>query len=490
MNNSNVSVYSNRSQLLCDVFSAVSAEKVMIIPLDYGKKSFAGQAIRGNGDFLTKRPWKIQNTAAGVGFLEGKIQGLCSKHHIAREHVVLGGENLPKYTINFVHALRQRGLKFVHVNGTQCKKRRDNRRAKNNNLDLRPIAKTILDRHAQDVRAFDGLYSVLRQATRERKEWVNVRTGIMNRIQEDVSILFPGFLDEKRSGLTPFSDASLWLMSDRFSVGHMRRRRLVSLIAHLRNYRVKHAEEVAGMLKQLADQALEPPADLVDYFSDSLKEMIEVYRQLCVAIRTQENVMARLLIQTPGFYFTSLPGVAIIRAATIVSEVGVKWYELKPGNILSYSGTIPRETQTGEGEAVKLKLPHDANKILKNALLQAAHDTGTTKHPAWRLSAELGEHRLMKHYESVKERDGKTNLSTAGLMVRIMHRLINQQDIYIPDKGTCWNVSDYYECVYNCLQEKWKSYDLRGIPEENNFLLKLRQEIDEGKQIPITTIEN
>ena len=490
MNSTNVNVYGHRSQLLDAAFSAVSAEKVMIIPLDYGKKSFAGQAIRGNGDFLVKRPWKILNSSAGVEFLERKIQGLCSKHHIKREHVILGGENLPKYTINFIHALRQDGLKFVHVNGAQCKKRRDNRRAKNNNLDLRPIAKTILDRQAQDVRAFDALYFQLRQATRERKSRVNVRSGIMNRIHEDVSVLFPGFLDEKQSGLSPFSEASFWLMQDRFSVGRMRRRRLPALRAGLRKRRVEHPEEVAGQLKQLAQDALVPPSDQVDHLSESLAQLVGIYRQLCVAVQAAENVMARILVQTPGFYFTSLPGIAIIYASTIVGEVGIEWYKLPPGNILSYGGVIPRETQTGENNVTKLKLPHDANKILKDALLQAAHSTGTTKHPAWRIDPELSEHRLMKHYQSVEERGGKSNLSTASLMVRIMRRLINEQRIYVPDRETHWNVADYFECVYKKILEKWKPFDLRGIPEQNNYLIKLKREIDQAKDQPDSLTEN
>jgi len=481
MNNANLNVYGNKSQHLSEAFAAVSAEKIMIIPLDYGKGSFAGQAVRGTGEFLVKQPWQIYNSATGVAFLQNKIQGLCSKYHIDREHVILGGENLPKYVINFVHALRQEGLKFVHVNGTQCQKNRDNRRAKNNNLDLRPIAKTILNRQAQDVREFGALYYRLRQATRERSKFIGISTQIKNRIHEQINILFPGFLDEQQSGITPFSNPSLWLMKDHFSIARIRRRRLPSLVAGLRKHHAQHPEEVARQLQQLAEQALRPPAELVDYLSDSLRNTIALYCELRKAIVAQEDVMARILVQTPGFYLTSIPGIAIVYAATMISEVGAKWYELPPGNILSYGGLIPKETQTGEDDVVKLRLPRDANKILKNAVLQAAHSTGTTRHPAWRINPALGSHRLMEHYQRIEERGGKTNLSTAGLLIRISHRLVNEQRMYVPD-GTNWDVTTYFDCVYKSLKEKWKPFDLRGIPEQNNYLSKFKQEIDDATE--------
>jgi transposase len=484
MNTEQSSIYKQKSQLLKDVFDSVPAEKVMLVALDYAKTSFVGRPISGTGQLLTKRPWKIYNSRDGVDFLWKKIQSLCRKHHIAQEHVLLGGENLPKYTVNFIHALRQMGLKFVHSNAVQCSKNGGNRRAKSDPLDLRPISVTILDREARDVRAFNEQALTLREATRFRRQMVESRSTHMNRMHGLVNILCPGFLSKKTSGISPFSEASLWLMEDDMSLERLQRRRESTLAQRLEERGVDDPAQSAQRLKEFARRALPPPVDQVAYLSQALKDAVGIYQSFCQAVDSQENSMARLLIQMPGFYFTSIPGIGLVRTSEMVGEVGDNWFKLRPGNILSYGGLVPGQTQSGDGEVVKLKLPRHANKTLKNAILQSAHGTAAVRHPARRVDPNLGEHRLRAHYRSVALRGGKTGLSTANLLVRICHKLINEQRIYLPDKGTKYDVNAYFACVERMLQHKWKDYDLRGIPEEDNRLIKLRKDIEQAKDLP------
>ena len=50
--------------------------------------------------------------------------------------------------------------------------------------------------------------------------------------------LFPSFLNGSKSALTPFCDASLELMKERFSAPEIARRKVTSLANLLRRYRV------------------------------------------------------------------------------------------------------------------------------------------------------------------------------------------------------------------------------------------------------------
>jgi hypothetical protein len=51
-----------------------------------------------------------------------------------------------------------------------------------------------------------------------------MKTEVRNRIHTIVDRLFPGFLNEKKSGILPFSNSSLYLMQERFSAPQIRRR--------------------------------------------------------------------------------------------------------------------------------------------------------------------------------------------------------------------------------------------------------------------------
>ena len=49
-------------------------------------------------------------------------------------------------------------------------------------------------------------------------------TEVRNRIHQVVDRLFPGFLDEHKSGISPFTKSSLYMMENRFIAKQTRRR--------------------------------------------------------------------------------------------------------------------------------------------------------------------------------------------------------------------------------------------------------------------------
>ena len=57
-----------------------------------------------------------------------------------------------------------------------------------------------------------------------------------NRIHTIVDQIFPGFLNEKNIGISPFSNSSLYLMADQFSPAQIRRRKRRKLIETLGRY--------------------------------------------------------------------------------------------------------------------------------------------------------------------------------------------------------------------------------------------------------------
>ncbi len=235
---------------------------------------------------------------------------------------------------------------------------------------------------------------------------------------------------------------------------------------------------------------LRPPADLINYNSKSLQTKIKLFRTTAEAIFMEGTEMARSLVQTPGFYLTSFPGIGVVLGGGIVAEYGGYRHWPPVDNIASYAGIVPREKQTGGIDKAPLKghLPMDANRILKNWLLQGAYHVGTTKHPMRKIDRNDGSHRLLEHYCRIENNEGKSRLSTAKLLLEIGRRIVMNERIYLPSE---WGREPapseeelflYLDVVNKSLNEKWKSYDLSGINEDKNYLIQWRKYCDELKQ--------
>ena len=224
------SIYPDRSQELLALFEgAGNPSKLMCVPIDYAKKDHLVMFCNGNGEVLRK-PFSVKNSADGVKYLLGQVTRSCRYRHIQAEHVFFGGEDVNSYAENFANTLRAKGWLVANVNAHDAKKQRENLQASTDRLDLMGIASMLLNRRANCCPAQSGVYRNLRTLVRHRKKLVKMKTEVRNRIHTIVDRLFPGFLNEKKSGIVPFSNSSLYLMEARFSAPQIRRRRRSTLI--------------------------------------------------------------------------------------------------------------------------------------------------------------------------------------------------------------------------------------------------------------------
>jgi hypothetical protein len=162
-----------------------------------------------------------------------QVSRSCRQRHIRPEHVFFGGEDVNSYAENFVNSLRIDGWLVTSVNAHDAKKQRENLLAGTDRTDLKGIAAMLLSRRANCRPPQSGIYRSLRTLMRHRKKRVKMKTEVKNRIHTIVDRLLPGFLNEKKSGILPFSNSSLYLMQDRFSASQICRRKRSALIRHL-----------------------------------------------------------------------------------------------------------------------------------------------------------------------------------------------------------------------------------------------------------------
>lgn len=446
------SIYPNQSQELAAVFEqAGDNSKIMCIPIDYAKKDHLVMFCNGNGQVLRK-PFSVRNSSDGVKYLIEQVIRSCQHRHILPGHVFFGGEDVNSYAENFVNTLRQNGWLVANVNAHEAKSYRQNLKASTDRLDLSGIAATLLNRRADCSSAQSGIYYNLRALMRHRKKLVQVKTAVRNQIHTIVDRLFPGFLDENKSGVAAFSNGCLSLMQERFSAQQIHRQKPSTLIRILKNNKMPKAEWVAEKLQQYASQALSAPDQDIATWQVCLSSHVAHYRFLQDSIEQQTKQIALILAQTQGAFLTSIKGVGIVLAAGVCAEIGDSLTQKSACQLTSYAGIVPKVKQTGGSQGLSLtgRVSKRSNHLLKDYVVQSANQIG--RH---------GPKNLKDDYQRRQIAGQHANFGIGRRFVRMARCMMLTSQIYLPLElrrpGVASNLrGDYFLTVWPELKDKWK----------------------------------
>ena len=466
-------IYQNQSQELLHLFEeAGSSEKVMCVPMDYAKNDHLVMFLNGHGDILRK-PFSVKNTPEGIAYIDEQVTRFCRRRGIQKKHVFLGGEDANSFAKNFVSTLRSKGYVVANVNAHDAKKQRVNLQASTDRIDLMGIATMLLNCRANCCPAQSGIYRNLRPLVRHRRRLVQMLTEVKNRIHGIVDELFPGFLNEKNTGIVPFTQSSLYLMQDRFSPKQIRRRRRQKLIEILKRLGTSKAEYTAAKLQQYAAKVLHVPVEYVDTMQLSLAQHVKHIRCLKQSVAQMDKEIALNLAQTQGAFLTSVRGIGLVLAAGVTAEIG-DLNEQKPlNNLTSYAGIVPRVKQTGgsNGKTYTGPVAKRCNRILKDYVVKSAYHLGLHGPPD-----------LMADY---KRRDASGQHADFGIgrrYLRMAKSLMRTSQVYLPPtlrkgNGTAQQRAGYYLTSWPYLRQKWEKVGVLEAAFTNNRPLGLWRQI-------------
>jgi len=477
----NKSIFTRQNQTLINLFrDAQHPEKVLCIPIDYAKLTHVALCCNGSGTVL-KKAFPVKNNPKGMAFLIEVVEGICRKHNIQREHVFFGGEDCGTFSLNFIYSLREHGFIVMGVNAKDAKEQRENMQASSDELDLLGIAKLLINRRGSTAGGEPGAERALRTLTRHRKAQVRLRTATGNRIHQIVDQLFPGFLDERLSGISPFSEASLYLMGDRFSPAHFSRRQDKALLRQLKACGLQHAEAAIGKLKDYARQVLAHPPELTGLLQTSLASEINLYRCLGANIEQVGREIAQQLAKTPGSMLTTICGIGITLAAGSAAEIGPPDSQPSVRRLGSYAGIVPRTKQTGgpEKSAKTGKVSRRCNHILKDYIVQCGN--------------HLGQHGPADLKEDHRRRGANKQHADFGMarrFLRMAMRLMRNGESYVPPElregATLEQLQTYYLQLWPKLLDKWvKAKAVKTAFASENPLGEWRNMIQEIYEIKL-----
>lgn len=445
-------IYRNQSEEILSLFeSAGDRSKVMCIPMDYAKKDHVVMFCSGNGDILRK-PFSVKNSLEGKNYLVDQVKKSCRRRGINRQHVFFGGEDCGAYADNFIAALRSDNWMVAGVNACDAKKHRDNKQASTDILDLLGVCKMLLNCKGNCSPAQTGIYWNLRLLVRQRRKLVGIATGVKRRIHFIVDQIFPGFLDEKKSGIFPFSRGSLALMNDRFSVNQICRRSRPTLSRFLTRNLVHHADLCAEQLQKYASQVLQPPAKHIAVLQLSLQQQVKLFICLQENIQQLEKEIAEHLAQTSGAFLTSIRGIGVVLAAGVCAEIGDPDKQKSLSQLVSYAGIIPRIKQTGgvQGKTQVKKVAKRCNRILKDYVVRSGYQIGLN-----------GPEELKLDHKRRGAQGQHADFGMSRRYLRMAMSLMRKSQTYLPKNLRDATIpmkerAQYYLLTWPTLRDKWK----------------------------------
>lgn len=451
-------IYQQQCQDLMRVFEeAGTNKKVLVVPIDYAKKEHTVMFCNGDGDILRK-PFGVWNTPEGVSYLAEQVHKGCNYHKIRTKHVFFGGEDCGSYTENFALRLREHGWLVAGINAHDAKKQRENMQASTDRLDLLGIARMLINRRGNCSPSQSGPYRNLRTLVRDRRKLVVLTTEERNRMHCIVDRLFPGFLVERNSGLTPFHEPSLRVMESRFSAAQIKKRKPSTLEDILSRAGAQKPDEKAAELQAYASKVLQPSQEYVSTLQTSLTQHVALYRCLANNVASLEREIAIWLAQTQGAFLMTVRGIGLVLAAGVSAEIGDPTTQKPVNNLISYAGVIPRVSQSGGSDSPTHvgSVAKRCNRILKDYLVQSASHLGL--HGAEDLKAD----------HQRRDANGQhANYGIARRYLRIGMHLMRNSGVYLPEavrrQASFEARREYYQTLWPTLLDKWKKYHAHDI---------------------------
>ena len=247
------------------------------------------------------------------------------------------------------------------------------------------------------------------------------------------------------------------------------------LAEFFKKHNTKLGIDTADKIIELAKNTPARPLETMESDILALKANISVLETLTSAIQQQKRQMVKYLVQTPGTYLLSIPGISVVYAADFTAEVGDIHRFAYAGQVISLAGTAPRKYQSGELDKANLPTSHKGKNLLRMTVNQMA------------LSLNTHCPQFHKYYSNklfhYKDAPPKARTATANRFIKLAYAMMKNETLYCPRTGNpLTSKEEYYQSIWNKVKEKLADYLSDDIPQDN-YLSKIQHQLEEKYDI-------
>lgn len=380
---------------------------MIYVGIDIAKLDHYASAIDSDGVVLIE-PFKFRNDADGFHTLSSKLDSLP-----AGDKVIIGLESTAHYGNNLVRYLVCRSYDVCILNPIQTATLRKNniRKTKTDKVDTFIICKALAMQQSYRFVSFDDLDLMdLKSLGRFRQKAIKQRTRLKIQLKASLDQTFPELQYFFKSGLHQKGVYAL-----------LREAPTAKDVASMHLTHLAHLLDVASHGHFKKDQAKELRVlarNSVGYPDSAIAiQIVHAVEQIELLDSQIAHVEAEMtdIMKVRDSVIMTIPGIGYINGGMILGEIGDIHRFSSPKQLLAFAGLDPTVYQSGQFQAKKTKMSKRGSKVLRYALVNAAHNV-------------VKNNATFAAYYDAKMAQGRTHYNAlghcAGKLVRVIFKML------------------------------------------------------------------
>lgn len=407
---------------------------ILFVGIDVSSKNNVVCCLPEGDSTKSLSRFSVSNDEPGVMMLQERILSLMKKHELT--HIRFGLEATGCYSNHLARYLES-VLSFapfehsVYVFNPSLikvfKKTHFLDAPKNDRVDAWFIAAKLRSGHLPRAYTWSESLAALQRLTRTRYHIVQTLTRETNFLLTNLFLKFSSYSSGPFGKKT--SATSLAVIQEFASVEdivNMSVDDLMAFVAECGKNRFENPQEVAQALQKAARSSYRLPKAMADAVNLAMASNIRIIRSLQEQANSLKKAIEEHLTTIPQT-LTSVPGIATIFAAGLLSEIGDISRFPNQMALAKYGGLAWTENQSGDFKGVESRLIKSGNRYLKYYFTEAAksvqvHDT------------VFAQYYSMKKAEPAKYAEKRALALTARKLVRLVDYLLRTNRLYEPQE--------------------------------------------------------
>lgn len=320
--------------------------------------------IMNEYDVVIRNSFSFSNNSSGFNELLNTLNSLNS------QDIRIGFEATAHYGVNLKLFLESNNFSFMEFNPLlveRFSKTSSLRKTKTDKKDASLIAFYLSSVKYQPYQYKSYQIYSLKSLTRSRDKLIKQRSIYLVKITNCLDLIFPEFKSFFGDSLK--SASAMYLLHSYPSpkkIANMNVDSYHKMIDKLHNHKFSYAKFLK--LKELAKNTVGFSNDILEF---QLSSFLELYKQTDSQINHYERKISQIMNEF-NFKTSTIPGIGVISAASIVSEFGGDFSRFSnPNKMLAFAGLEPSTIQSGT-MLTKGKMVKHGSGYLRETLMNVA----------------------------------------------------------------------------------------------------------------------